>query len=146
MKKLDEINEMWAKDCVLDETNLAKETTRIPPLHNKYYRLYIHESLLAKKLKTELQELEKLKSEYYSGSMDGEELKRLNWKPNQLRIIRQDIPKYLESDKDIIALSLRIDYHSSIASYLEDIIKQINSRNFLIRNIIEWNKFTHGTS
>jgi hypothetical protein len=52
--------------------------------------------------------------------------------------------KYLQSDKDIIALSLKIDFHSERANYLEDIIKTIHSRNFIIKNMIDIMKFQAG--
>jgi hypothetical protein len=76
--------------------------------------------------------------------MDELELKQRGWKPNPLKIIRTDLPKYIESDKDIIKMSLRIDLYLSIANYLEDIIKQINNRNFIISNMINWEKFRSG--
>jgi septum formation topological specificity factor MinE len=69
---------------------------------------------------------------------------RRGWRPNPLKILRKDVNKYIESDKDIINLSLKIDYHMQIANYLEDIIKQINNRNFMIRAAIDWVKFQSG--
>ena len=77
--------------------------------------------------------------------MDQDELKLRGWKPNPLKILRQDIERYVESDKEVIQLSLRIAYHESMAKYLEDIVKQINGRNYIIKNIIDWAKFTNGS-
>ena len=129
---LEEINKMWSKDCKIDETNITAEARRIPEMHNKYYTLYVKAALKVKKLKADLAILQKAKTEYYSGSMDQAELQQRGWKPNPLKILRQDMDKYMDSDRDIIELSLTIDYHLSIANYLEDIIKQINNRNFLL--------------
>jgi hypothetical protein len=141
---LEELDAMWKEDCVLDETDLISETQKIPKLHNKYFTLYVQEGLRVKKLKSKLAELEKNKTEYYNGTMDIEDIKKHGWKPNPVKILRQDIIKYIESDKEVIDLSLKIDYYISLEKYLEDIIKQINNRNFLIKNIIEWSKFTSG--
>jgi hypothetical protein len=143
---IEEINSMWAEDAKIDESNIGRESAKIPELHNKYYLMYVKEALKSRKLKSDLKELEKAKTEYYNGSMDQEELKLRGWKPNPLKILRQDIDKYIESDKDIIQLSLRIAYHDSTAKYLEDIVKQINNRNFIIKNIIDWAKFTNGSN
>lgn len=143
---LAEINRMWATDCKIDELDISGEARRIPVMHNKYYMLLVKFALKAKKLKAELSELERVKTEYYNGSLDEMELKRRGWKPFALKVLRQDIGKYIESDKDIIDLSLNIDYHLSTANYLEDIIKQINNRNFLLSNIINWEKFRAGGS
>lgn len=146
MLDLEEINKMWAKDCKIDETNISNEARRIPEMHNKYYMLFVKSSLKVKKLKADLTELEKAKMEYYNGSMDQIELQQRGWKPNPLKILRQDVGRYIESDKDIIELSLHIDYYLSIANYLEDIIRQINNRNFLLSNIINWEKFRSGSN
>jgi hypothetical protein len=76
--------------------------------------------------------------------MSEEDLKEKGWKPNPLKILRTDVNKYIEADRDIINLSLKIDYHMQMANYLEDIIRQINSRNFMIKSAIDWAKFQAG--
>lgn len=142
--ELDEINQMWAKDCKLDDTNLGGESLRIPELHNRYFNLYAKEGLKFRRQKAKLLELEKAKREYYEGSMDEAELKERGWKPNPLKILRADINRYIETDKDVINMTLKIDYQGAIVDYLEDIIKQIHSRNFYIKNAIEMLKFQSG--
>lgn len=140
----DEISEMWAVDSRIDETQLMQESKKIPALHSKYYNLYFKEVLKVKKFKADYKELEHAKYEYYSGNMDGDELRERGWPPFRLKVIRQDMDKYMQADKDIIALSLKIDYHSARANFLEDIIKTIHSRNFVIKNMIDVLKFQHG--
>lgn len=141
---LEEVNQMWSIDCKIDETNITQESKKIPVLHNKYYTLYVKEHLRTKKFRSELVELERAKFEWYAGTLSQEELIERGWKQNPLKILRSDINKHVESDKDIITLSLKIDYHASIEKYLEDIIKQINTRNFILKNIIEWERFRSG--
>jgi hypothetical protein len=141
---MDDINEMWAKDAPIDDTNLVNESKRIPVLHSKYYNLYFREALLVKKNLADLAELKRDKFEYYTGSIDEQTMKERGWKPFQLKVLRNDTDKYMQSDKDIIKLSLKIDYHRERASYLEDIIKTIHSRNFVIKNMIDVMKFQAG--
>lgn len=141
---MDEIIEMWAKDSIIDESNLVNESKKIPALHAKYYNLYYKEVLRVKKLKYDYKELEATKREYYDGSMDEETLAEYGWKPFQLKVLRGDMDKYIQSDKDIIQLSLKIDYHYANANYLEDIIKTIHSRNFIVKNMIDILKFQAG--
>lgn len=140
----DDISEIWSIDCKIDESNLAGESKRIPELHNKYYTMYYKEALRVKKLKYDYKELELAKREYYDGSMAEEDLRDRGWKPCQRKIIRQDLDKHIQADKDIINISLKIDYHSTRANFLEDIIKTIHSRNFIIKNMIDITKFQHG--
>lgn len=141
---IEEINELWAQDCKIDETNLVRESSRIPELHNKYYNLFYRETLKVKKLRADLIELEKAKTEYYNGSMDELELKQRGWAPNPLKILRQDLDKYIQSDKEIISLSLKIALHEERANYLENIVRHINNRNFIIKNMIDFMKFQSG--
>ena len=141
---LEELNEMWAKDAKIDETALGSESLKIPQLHNKYYTLYSKEALRMRKFKADLKELEQAKFEWYTGTMAEEDIKAKGWRPNQLKILRADVNKYIESDKDVINLSLKIDYQMQLANYLEDIIKQIHSRNFIIKSAIDWIKFQAG--
>jgi hypothetical protein len=142
--QIDDYEKMWAEDCKIDEANLIAESARIPALHSKYYKLYYRAAIKATKLKYDLKELEKLKTEYYNGSISEEDLKKNGWKPNPLRIMKAELNRYIESDKDIIELCLKIDYYSSIAKFLEDVIKQINTRNFIIKNMIDMLRFNSG--
>ena len=140
----DDISEIWSKDAKIDESNLVGESKRIPELHNKYYTMYYKEALRVKKLRYDYKELELAKREWLDGSMAEEDLKQRGWKPSQRKILRADIDKYLQADPDIIRLSLKIDYHTANADYLEDIIKTIHSRNFVIKSMIDVLKFQHG--
>lgn len=134
----------WAKDGEIDQANISKSTTDIPKLHNKYFRWYVEEGLKLKKLKAEYKILYKLKNEYYRGELDDEELKQHGWKPQPLKILRTDVPQYLEADPDVVKLSLKIGFQEEIVAYLESIIKHISNRNFLLKTIVDWEKFRTG--
>jgi hypothetical protein len=135
---------MWSLDCKVDETDLARESKKIPELHSKYYNLYYKEVLRIKKLNYDYKELEMAKREWFDGSMAEEDLRDRGWRPNQRKIIRQDLDKYIQQDKEIIQLSLKIDYHTARAKFLEDIVKTIHSRNFIIKNMLDVMKFQAG--
>ncbi|MFA7407654.1 MAG: recombination mediator protein UvsY [Anaerolineaceae bacterium] len=141
---LEEIEKEWEQDAKIDETNLVRASSDIPKFHSKYYKLLVRSALKVKKLKGDLTELERLKFEYYNGSLPEEDLKAKGWKPNALKILRADIPRYIDSDKDIIDLSMKISYHSEITKFLEDIIRQVNNRNFIIKSMIDFMKFSNG--
>ena len=139
-----DIASLWVKDSPIDETNLVGESKRIPELHSKYYNLYYREVLRVKKLKAEYKDLEMDKRNYYDGSMDELTLREKGWKPFQRKVIRNDLDKHIQADADIIKLSLTVDFHTANANYLEDIIKTIHSRNFVIKNMIDILKFQSG--
>jgi len=142
--KIEEIYEMWSKDGEIDQTNISSEAANIPKLHNKYFRIYVEEGLRLRKMEATHKELYKLKGEYYRGELDMEELKEHGWEPQPLKILKQDIPNYLEADKDIINSTLKISHQKSIVDYLDSIIKMINNRNFALKSIIDWERFRTG--
>jgi len=141
---LEDIEKLWLEDCKIDETNLLGASSDIPKLHSKYFQIYNRVGLKLKKQRQDHKVLVKLKTEYYNGSIDENDLREQGWKPNPLKILRQDVPTYVESDKDVITSTLRVSYTEQTVKFLEDIIKQINNRNFIVKNMIDWSKFTNG--
>lgn len=143
--KIEELNSLWAKDSKIDEAALINESAKIPTLHAKYYGYYVTEVMRLRKAKFDRTELEKAKFEYYNGTLDPLELKERGWKPNALKILRADIDKYIQSDPDVIKLNMKIAILDETVKYLEDIIRQIHSRNFIIKNMIDYMRFTQGS-
>lgn len=141
---IEKLYEEWAEDGKIDIVNVSQQSADIPKLHNKYYRYYVEEGLKLKKLKSEYKQLYKLKTEYYKGDLDIEELKEYGWQPQPLKILRQEIPTYLEADDDLIKKSLRIGMQEAIVDYLESIIRQINSRTYHLKTIVDWERFRTG--
>lgn len=142
--QLDQILELWRKDSELDRTELGEEALKIPTLHSKYYTIYSTERLLLRKLEQEQKVQLKLKTEYYNGTLDYEELKEQGWEPCQLKILRADIPQYIDADKDVIDLNLRIAYQKEKVDLLDNIIRSLQSRGYNIRAAIDWEKFKMG--
>jgi len=77
--------------------------------------------------------------------MSEEELQSREWEPFDLKILKQDLDKYLDGDADLILEKQKITYQEEKVSYLESVLKSINNRNWEIKNAIEWRKFLNGT-
>ena len=103
------------------------------------------EKLLLAKQESDLKKLVKTKWLYYTGKMSQEELDFYDYEPFQLNILKNDIDKFMESDDDIIKLNNRVTYQKEKIHYLEETIKMISNRQWLIRSAIDWIKFSHGT-
>ena len=142
--KLEEVYELWSKDCEIDQTNISNESANIAKLHNKYYVIYIQESIKYKKLKADLKQLTHLKGEYYRGELTVEELSEYGWEPQPLKILKSDVPSYVDSDKDVINLSLKIGTQQEKVDYLESIIRMITNRGFQLKTIVDWERFRTG--
>ena len=142
--KLEDIIESWEKDGPVDTINITNESANTPKLHNKYFKIYMGEGYLLKNMKAEYKKLYKLKTEYYKGELDVTELAQFGWEPQPLKILKQDIPSYLEADDDIIESSLKIGAQEQKVAYLESILKMIGNRGFQIKSIIDWERFRTG--
>jgi hypothetical protein len=85
--------------------------------------------------------LKKEKWEYYTGKADASVYAE---KPFDLKILRTDIDKYLDSDEDLQKQKQKVDYLSTTVDFLDRTIRQIGNRGFTIKNAIDWRKFTSG--
>ncbi len=142
--KIDDIMDMWDADSVIDSTNLSLESLNIPKLHAKYYRIYINEKLVHKKYDAQYKELKMEKYEFYTQGPTKEQLD-MGWRlPPIGKILKQEVPQYLESDKDLINLSLKIGLQNEKIKFLESIIQSLTGRSFNIKNAIEFEKFKMG--
>lgn len=140
----DELKEMVKKDISLDETSLDKESARTPQIHNKYLLFFMEEKLSLTRMETELDVLRKKKWLYFSGKMSQDELDENGWEQFDLHILKNDIDKMIEADDQVIKQKLKVEYQREKVNYLENIIKIINNRQWNIRSIIDWLKFTNG--
>jgi len=143
--KLEEIQNEWEKDAVIDRTELGEESIKIPKLHSKYYKWFSRERLQLVKLQEESKTLKKAKYDYYSGLLDREELEEHGWEAIQIRILKSDIPMHIDSDKDITVHNLKIAYSKEKVEFVEAIIRTLNIRSYQINNAIQWEKFKVGT-
>jgi hypothetical protein len=138
---IDELFIEVERDIKIDDTELDLESIRTPQLHNKYLKMFTKHSLQYKKLQDDYKVLYRVKWEYYTGKAPPEVYAE---NPFELKVLKSDIGIYIEADKDLQQLGQRMAYTKQIVEYLERILREINNRNWTIRNTIEWKKFLHG--
>jgi hypothetical protein len=141
---LDDIRKELQRDMVLDDAALDIESLKIPQLHSKYLNFLMDERLALRKLETDYRVLLRAKWEYYTGKMSQEELTARGWDPFALKILRNDLDLYLDSDADLIKLKQKSDFQKEKIALLEEVVKELNTRHWKIRNAIEWRRFTNG--
>ena len=138
---LEKLQEQVDKDLKLNETELDLESLKTPQLHNKYMKHLTTFKLMLSKAESELHTIKREKWEYYTGKADASVYAE---KPFNLKILKQDVDKYLKSDDEIIKLEQKVTYISSVVDYLDRTVKMISNRGFQIKNAIDWQKFTSG--
>ena len=142
MITLDDVQHEWTIDSKIDPELLDEESIKIPQLHSKYLKYLSDVKLLKIKKEMEYKVLLREKFEYYAGKADEEVYKE---KPFDLKILKQDLSLYMESDTDIQALLARINYYEEIMFFLDKVLHCLNNRGFQIKNSIDWQKFMQGS-
>lgn len=142
--KLEDIQTDWEKDSEISRYQLTEESLNISKLHSKYYKIYINEKRVLNENQERFKNYELAKSMYYQGKMSKEELDNRKWKPFNLLIQKSDIQKVVDADSDIIDYKLRIHEQNEKTKFVEDILKSIHQRSYIINNAITNDKFQAG--
>ena len=138
---------MWIKDSQIDETNLVSESLKIPSLHSKYLKLLVKEKLILSSIKVNKTELSQTLQEYYKGDLNNpDDLSQIKREPFAKKLLKQDVHNYVEADKEMVNSLIKIAIQQEIVDALTEIIKSINTRNFVIKNAIDYMKFINGGS
>lgn len=142
---IEEIMESWEKDAAIDKTELGDESLRIQSLHSKYYNILIREKLLLKKYENEMKVLRLDKYEFLTQGPTPDTKER-GWRlPPKGMVLKAETGMYMDADKDMIDLNLKIGIQNEKIEFLTSILKIVHIRNYTIRNAIDWQKFTMGS-
>ena len=138
---LEKLQEQADKDLKINDTELDLESLKTPQLHNEFMKHLTKYKLMLSRAETEYNMMKREKWEYYTGKADASVYAE---KPFDLKILRTDIDKYLDSDIDLQKQKQKVDYLSTTVDFLDRTIRQIGNRGFTIKNAIDWRKFTSG--
>ena len=144
--KLEDIINMWQEDVKIDETELSRESINTPILHGKYLKHFSEQRLKLRSLKLKHKQLHQKLLDYYRGDLNNpEDLAELGREPYLFKRLKSDINYYVESDKDMVDLNVKIAYQTELVEVFEEIMKSINTRGFVIKNSIDFLRFTNGS-
>ncbi len=138
---LEKLQELADKDLKINDTELDLESLKTPQLHNKYMKHLTKFKLLLTRAEDEFTKIKKDKWEQYTGKADPAVYQL---KPFNLKILKQDVDKYIESDEEWIKANQKVKYLETVVDFLDRTIRQISNRTFTIKNAIDWRKFTSG--
>ena len=138
---LEELQEITEKKLKINDTELDVEALKTPQLHNEFLKHYNKFRLLLNRTESELAIIKLHKWEYYTGKADPAVYQT---KPFNLKILKQDVDKYIESDEEWIKANQKVKYLETIVDFLDRTLRQITNRTFTIKNAIDWRKFTSG--
>lgn len=140
----DEILDEWNQDGIIDPAHLDIESLNIPRLHAKYLRYLSDEKMLLRASQSEYKKLYLTKYVWITQG-DTKETKEKGWElPPQGCIMKVEVDKFLDADEDLIKSRFKIFGQEEKVRILDDIMKSIHSRNFLIRAAIDFQRFQAG--
>jgi len=143
--KIEDIISMWQEDVKIDETELSRESLNIPLLHGKYLKHFSDERLKLRALKMKHKQLSTRLADYYRGDLNNpEDLAELGREPYQFKRLKQEVSHYVDSDSEMIQLNTKVAYQQELVDILEEIIKAINTRGYVIKNRLDFLRFTSG--
>ena len=141
---LDNLKELITKDSIVDSTELGIESLKIPQLHSKYLTILADVKLLLAKQQNDLAVLKLRKWKIYTGKVSKEELDEWKEEPSELTLLKSDVEQFVEADPKIIELKLKITVNEVKLRMVEEFIKSLNNRNFMIKSAIDWQKMMNG--
>ena len=76
--KLSDIQEMWKKECQIDDIELDVSSLEVPKLHAKYSEILSNQKLIQIRYEGKLKVLQKDKWLWYTGKMSQDEIQKKN--------------------------------------------------------------------
>lgn len=142
---IEQLHDIWDEDCKINDDHLDRESVRTPNLHSKYLRILINHRMKLAALAAEYNTLRQKKFRFYRGEMGHLELSELNWSQWQgTKPLKNEMDEFLQGDSDLNKISIKIEYIKGMVEALESILGQIKSRDWQIRNAINWKQFIAG--
>jgi len=142
---LDELQQLWEKDCEIDDNFLGENSTATPKLHAKYVKLLVNTKLKHTKIQADYALLRKNKFRYYRGELSRDELSNLGWEQWQgIKPLKNEMDEFLQGDSELVTLKIKIDYLETMIYFLESVLQQIKARDWQIKTAVEWKKFLAG--
>jgi hypothetical protein len=142
--KLENIFELWERDSNINREELDRESLNASKLHQKYHKIYTQERLILRKYEFELKQLRLEKFEFLTQGPTRETHEKGWVLPPIGKILKADAGQYVDTDSEVVELTLKIGIQHEKIELLESIIKSVMNRGFQIKNAIDFIKFQSG--
>ena len=142
MDKLSELQAEAKEDLIiLDDEDLHQQSYKNQIIKPKWLDYKSKYRILTFQLKADHKRLYREKWEYYGGKSDA---KIYAAKPFDLKVLKTDLGVYINSDEDIMAIEMKIEYYETVVQFIEGVIKSIDNRSWDIKHAQDWKKFLAG--
>lgn len=116
----------------------------MPILHAKYWNHYFREKAQLANSEFKLKQLTFDKTEFY---MNGEtkETRAAGWIHPQRKIARSELQQFLDVDKGIVEVTQRVSIQRDKVDYIKSILSTIANRGYLLKTILDHQRFQAGS-
>ena len=135
------LQEQADKDLKINDSELDLESIKTPQLHNQYLKHLTKFKLMLSRAEGDLYNTKRNLWEYYTGKADASVYAQ---KPFNIKLLRQDVDQYIQSDEEYIKAKQKVDYLQTTVDFLDRVLRSLNSRTWDIKNAVEWNKTQSG--
>ena len=109
--RIEDLQNEWTQDCVIDDDHLGEASTITPSLHAKWIQYLTEAKLRLAKYHAEHATLRKNKFRYYRGELSREQLAELGWEQWQgIKPLKNEMDEFLSGDEDLNQLNLKVEY------------------------------------
>jgi len=144
LMNIDELKQQITKDSQIDSTELGIESIKIPQIHSKYLSFLADVKLILTKHNNDLAQLKLRKWKIYTGKASQDELKEWGEDACDFTLLKSDVEQFIEADKKVIELKSKISLNEIKLRMIEEFLKSLNNRNFMIKSAIDWQKMMNG--
>ena len=143
--KLAEILDLWDKDSKINFTPLEilEDAGNVHKLQAKYLRIYTSERQIKRALEREMKTLAFKKFEFYFEGPSSDTPKDWDF-PARGKILKSDVPLYVDADKHILELQAKIDLATEKVEALAHILDSIKYRGNVLNGIMQHQRWTGG--
>lgn len=142
VEQFEELRVESIKDIEIDEMDIEGEAVRTPKLFSKYFPIFQDCAVAYKKMKIELDALEKHLYLFYTGRASPAVYKERK-RPN-FEVTKTETPLLIKGDEMYIKLTMRMEQCKIMCDFFEAVIKQIKDRNYHLKLILDYRKFSEG--
>ena len=129
-------------DAKIDYSQLEVEASKTPSLIQKWNRILTEAKFKEKLLKLDLKTLRSKKWEYYAGKSSPEEY--MENPPSGTKILKGDIEKYIEMDKNVKELAEKLSAQEVVVEYLQNTLNTLRDRSYSVQAAIKMRIFLSG--
>jgi hypothetical protein len=143
VEQVDAVLAQWAEDAKMDRLEPSAELKKIGSLHSKYLTILSTHRRAMKQGEEKIYKLKRLKVQYYNGRLDQATLQKYGWEQFPYTL-KGDLATYMDGDSDLLHAKRVVGIHEEIVDLCERIIKELSSRTFQLKDIIQWERFISG--